>query len=147
MKLTMLSAILVLAVSSYAAASPSVTKSYSYTDRDFASRDAACVSAMLEKITPSFEGLHEIELGTNSIFQTQHGYLAVYPGAKFDGRYGDAEGALTCVFTPDGRNVSDVAVTFVGRGLAGFTGNPLAQTTSDPAQQRSTGISSSIINK
>ncbi|WCR00217.1 hypothetical protein [Paracoccus aestuarii] len=113
MKLTMLSAILVLAVSSYAAASPTVTQSYSYTDQEFASRDAACVSAMLEKITPRFEGLQKIELGTNSIFETQSGYIAVYPGAIFEGRYGDAEGSLTCVFTRDGRNVSDVAVTFV----------------------------------
>ena len=147
MKLPMLSVILILAVSSYAAASPAVTKSYSYTDQEFASRDAACVSAMLEKITPSFEGLQKISLGTNSIVQTQSGYLAVYPGAKFEGRYGAAEGSLTCIFTPDGRNVSDVAVTFVGRGLAGFTGYPLAQTTGDPAQQRSTGMSSSIMIK
>ena len=147
MKLPMLSVILILAVSSYAAASPAVTKSYSYTDQEFASRDAACVSAMLEKIAPSFEGLQKIALGTNSIVQTQSGYLAVYPGAKFEGRYGAAEGSLTCIFTPDGRNVSDVAVTFVGHGLAGFTGYPLAQTTGDPAQQRSTGMSSSIMIK
>lgn len=145
MKLPLFSAFFVLAVSSCAAAAPMITKTYSYTDQGFASRDAACVSAMLEKITPNFEGLQQVTLSANSIVQTKNGYLAIYPGAKFESRYGDAEGSLTCIFTPDGRNVTEVTVAFEGSGLAGFTRHPLAQIIGDPAQQFSTGMSSSIL--
>lgn len=100
---------------------------------------------MLEEITPNFEGLQQVTLSANSIVQTQGGYLAIYPGAKFVSHYGDAEGSLTCIFSPDGRKVTEVTVSFEGSGLAGFTRHPLAQIISDPAQQRSTGMSSSIL--
>lgn len=145
MRVTLLSASFVLAVWSGAAAETLVNKGYSYTDHGFASRDAACVAAMLEKITPNFDGLQQVMLTANSIVQTQSGYLATYPGAKFESVHGDAEGSLSCIFDADGRHVTEVSVAFEGRGLAGFTRHPLGQIIADPAQQLSTGMSSSII--
>jgi hypothetical protein len=133
LKIPLLSAFLVLAVSSCAAAAPIVTKTCSSTVRGFASRDAACISAMPEKITPNFEGLQQVTLSTNSIVQTKDGYLANYPGAKCESRHWDAKGSMTCIFTPDGRNVTEIAVAFEGSGLMCFTRHPLAQIIGNPA--------------
>ena len=145
MKQVFFPAFILAVVASGAFAAPEVTKTYTNTEPDFAIKDELCVAAMLDKIAPEFDGLVNINLSSNSIFQTTNGYLATYTGAVFNGRYGDAEGTVSCVFTEDGSAVTDVAVTFEGQGLGGFKRHPLARLGNDLGELKTSSFSTTII--
>lgn len=144
MRPALLSAAFVTAAVSAAAAAPKVTKAYSYSDPIFSAQDSACIAAMLNNIAPDFDGLQQVSLEANSIFQTQDGYLATYAGVRFEGHHGNAQGTLNCVFSKDGRSVTDVSVTFEGRGLGGYTRHPFERAGGDLTQQKSTAVSKSV---
>ncbi|MEH7828435.1 hypothetical protein [Gemmobacter denitrificans] len=120
MKAARLTFLLACTLSAPAGAAPDVSKTYSYSDPVFAAQDEACIAAALRELAQAFDGLQHISLVRNDVFDIRNGFLAVYPGVKFRGKHGKAEGTMTCVFGRNGRSVTDVTFTFEGRGLAGF---------------------------
>lgn len=145
MRLTLTIVIFFCVAASSAGASPRITKTYKYFDGLMAAQDTACIAAVVDHLVVDYDGLNKIELGSNSIFSTANGYLATYAGAKFEGRYGSANGTINCIFASDGRTLTDVSITFEDRGLAGYKGKAIIEGSTDPSQQRKTAISKTLV--
>lgn len=127
MRVVIIAGIFLVAGAASASDIPTIVKSYNYTDADFAERDSSCISAFVKHIISDFEGITRISFENNFILQTSNGFLAVYAGTKFRSKFGNAEGTVNCVFASDGKIVTDVAITFEGKGLAGNTRRPLTK--------------------
>lgn len=139
-----------LLTSSVAVAAPEVARTYELSESgvaaELAAQDRACVNALVEGVAPDFEGLKRISIqGASYVMPTETGYLATYAKVIFESQYGNAEGAVSCVYTADGRDVTDVAVSFVSPGLAGFTRHPLRMIINDPAERRISGTGAQIV--
>lgn len=145
MRITVSFGLLLCLAASPVGASPKITKSYKYYDGLMADQDAACSAALVEHIAVDYDGLEKIEIGGNSLFSTANGYLATFAGAKFHGRYGDATGTVNCIFSADGRILTDISVTFDGRGLAGYKGKAAFGGDQDLSQSRKTALSKTLV--
>lgn len=122
----------------------SIEKAYSFHQQDHVQKDAACVSAFADNITPEFRGLTGLQLMAPTIVGTSLGALATYPNVTFLSSYGDAQGTISCVFSKTHKTPTDISVSFVGSGLGGFEKRGRIASSSDPADWKVTSFSSQV---
>lgn len=118
-----------------------VERPYVFSNKEFALVDTACITAFKEHIAPEFRGLRTLTIQSSNIFEATNGATALYPDVDFGGDYGDAKGAINCIFSLENNKVTDVAVSFWGTGLGGFEKRGFSSPSSDPADWKITSFS------
>ena len=111
-----------------------------------AEQDKRCLEALKLEIASEFMGLKGVELsGPGLMTNVAAGHtILIYAGVRFKSEYSDAKGVLNCLFIGNSANLSDMIVTFEGKGLAGFKKHILAKKLKDPAKQFSKGFGRSF---
>lgn len=122
----------------------SIEKTYRIYAQDRSKKDAACLSAFTNNIAPEFRGLTGLQLSGTNIHSIRSGTLATYANATFLSVYGDEQGTINCIFSKTRETPTDVSVTFNGEGLAGFEKRGRISQSSDPADWKVAGFSSSV---
>ena len=106
-----------------------IEKSYTIFSNDHRAKEKACIRALREQIVPEFRDLELIKLSAPIIIEK----LATYPTSSFHGPHGDAEGVVSCLFDTSAGHVTDISVSFVGKGLGGFEKRGRVSSSKDPA--------------
>jgi len=124
-----------------------IYRNYELNPGQFQDLETVCFAAFIEKIVPKFEGLEAARVRAPffSIGLRDRASLVTYAEVDFQSEFGDATGAINCVFEGDTPRIWTVSAVFQGKGLAGYKKHPLALSINNPAEQWTQGLSSEIL--